>query len=371
MDKKKVLIIRNFASEVNTNSYNLQEIGLGKSFVRKGYDCDVVYYNRNYNFDEEVYSLNGIKLTIKWNKAFKIMNNSIFYRILKKSFLKNYDIVISTEYNQIMSFLLSIYCKDKIVLYHGPYHDIEKKLIQRLYDFCITPFLKRNIKSVLTKSDLAKDYLESKGFKNIETVGVGLDIEAFKTKMFNEIELLNHISNQGKYLLYIGVLEDRRNIQFLLGVLKRLISKDNSVKLVLIGNGKAEDKNRYFETMNNMGIQDHVIYIEGLPQYMLQKIYSKMDLFVFPTKYDIFGMVLLESMYFGLPVVSSFNGGSQTLINKSNGVVLKKFDEELWADTIFKLLLNEDKLSVLGRNASKQIEQKYIWDKIVEKFIRR
>ncbi|NCT37352.1 glycosyltransferase family 1 protein [Bacillus sp. EB93] len=173
----RVLITRNFANKVNINSYNLQEIGLGKALVREGFNCDIIYYSDGETFDEIIYESEKRKLTIKWTKAVKFMSNSIFHSILNKSVLNKYDFIISTEYNQIMTFLLTLICPGRVYLYHGPYQDNNNKIVQKVYDMFLTPIIKKRIAKVFTKSDLANDYLKSKGFKNVKTIGVGLDIE--------------------------------------------------------------------------------------------------------------------------------------------------------------------------------------------------
>ncbi|WP_180247473.1 glycosyltransferase family 4 protein [Bacillus sp. AFS031507] len=365
--EKKVLIIRNFASKININSYNLQEIGLGKAFVRKGFNCDVVYYSDN-TYDEIIYENNGKKLTVKWTKASKVMSNSIYYSLLKKSRINQYDIIVSTEYNQIMTFLLSLIVPEKVYLYHGPYKNNSKKLFQRVYDLIITPYIRKRIVKIFTKSDLANDYLKSKGFRNIKTIGVGLDIEKLEGNN-NEKQTISekYLNFNNKNLLYVGVLEDRRNIEFLFKVFAKLIKKDPELNLVLVGNGENEDIERYFSLAQKLNINKNILHIKKLQQSELKYFYEKADLFLFPTSYEIFGMVIMESMYFKLPVISTYNGGSQILINSDNGVIIKNLDEAIWVEKIFNTLINTNKIRKLGGNANKQITENFTWDKILEK----
>ncbi|MBE0342848.1 glycosyl transferase, partial [Paenibacillus sp. 28ISP30-2] len=85
---QKILYLRNFASKVNGASYNLQEVGLGKALVRKGFDCDIVYYNDHKETHlEQVYRHEGCTLRIIWLHGFKFLSNSIYRDVLKDSFL--------------------------------------------------------------------------------------------------------------------------------------------------------------------------------------------------------------------------------------------------------------------------------------------
>lgn len=365
---KKVLILRNFANKVSIDTYNLQEIGLGKAFVRKGFDCDVIYYSPK-NMPDQVYYRNGSnKLTIKWIKAIKFMSNSIYYSILKKEKLQQYYMIITTEYNQIMTFLLSIISNNNLVLYHGPYQNNKNRFIQHFYDCIITPVLVKRIKKVFTKSEIAKRYLYTKGFRNIKTIGVGLN-----TSKLEEVSVQSKVlpcSSENKYLLYIGVLDERRNIEFMFRVLSRLLKIDNSINLILVGNGSEKDTTRYFSLAERLKIRDHILYYKELDQSDLKYLYMLSELFLFPSSYDIFGMVLLESMYYKLPVISTVNGGSETLIsNKKSGLIIERLDESLWTDNILWLLQNNDFRSEMGVRANKVIEENYTWDKVIERLI--
>ncbi|MFD4705101.1 glycosyltransferase family 4 protein [Gottfriedia sp. NPDC058432] len=367
---KRVLIIRNFASQVNADSYNLQEVGLGKALVKKGFDCDIVYYSDSNTFDEVIYEYQNRKLTIKWTKAIKFMSNSIFYSMLKKSVLSQYEFIISTEYNQIMTLLLAIFCKDKVYLYHGPYLDNNKRIVQIFYDTFLTPIIKRLVVKVFTKSDLAKEYLINKGFKNVKTIGVGLDSEKLDTNIkITMNDICRKIDLNKKNLLYIGVLEERRNIEFLFNIVSKLVKKDSNINLVVVGNGREEDTKKYFNLARELEVENNIFHLKKLKQSELKYLYQNLDLFIFPTNYDIFGMVLLESMYFKLPVISTFNGGAQTLLNKENGLVLNNLDENTWVESIYSILNNQTLRGKLGENARNKILEGYTWDKIVKKIL--
>lgn len=234
---QKILYLRNFASKVNGDSYNLQEVGLGKALVRKGFDCDIVYYNDHKETHlEQVYRHEGCTLRIIWLHGLKFLSNSIYRDVLKDSFLAAYDWVISTEYNQIMTYLLSRKCPEKLVLYHGPYRDNTHALIRRLYDTLLLSKVAKSLRCTFVKSELAKRYLEDKGFHNVVTLGVGLDRSKVEGTFNNDNsgndtsedreknrEVADELRRLGDrpVLLYVGVLEERRNIRFMLGVFKR------------------------------------------------------------------------------------------------------------------------------------------------------
>lgn len=371
----RILYIRNFARKVNPDSYNLQEIGFGKALIRKGYDCDVVYYDSEKEDSvQEVDRFQDHSLRIMWMKGIKILSNSIYRRILSKHFLDQYDLIITTEYTQIMSYLLSKICPEKLVLYHGPYNDNNNLIIQKIYDrFCL-PKMKQNLKYNFVKSDLAKVYLSNKGFSKVHTLGVGLDRDKINQKKVLNPDLNTKIENLGdkKVILYIGILEDRRNILFLLQILKVLRSKlEEEVFLLIVGDGKQEDTSRYWDFISKNNLNEFIVHLPKVAQKDLWQIYEVSDVMVFPTNYDIFGMVLMESMYFQVPVITSMNGGASTLIeNNVNGVIIDQFNEQLWVEAIVKVL-GDDILHRRLRMEALNTINAVTWDNIADDMLNK
>ncbi|WP_422659329.1 glycosyltransferase family 4 protein [Paenibacillus sp. EC2-1] len=368
----KVLYIRNFANKVNPKSYNLQEIGFGKALIKKGFDCDVIYFDNNNKLKiEEVFQFRNNKLRILWMNGMKFLNNGIFTKVLRKKFLDEYDLIITTEYNQIMTFFLSNLCPEKLVLYHGPYGDNSNKKIQLLYDSFFLPRMRKNIKLNFSKSDLANNYLMKKGFKDVITLGVGLDTEHIdeRINLNKEIESKLEKVKDKKVLLYIGVLEERRNISFLLNILKNILTLNNEIRLIIVGTGREDDTKKYWNFIKSNNLEESIIYFDKIEQRDLWRIYESSDVMLFPTNYDIFGMVLLESMHFQVPIISSVNGGSSTLIQHNiNGLIIDKFDVSLWISEIQRLL-NDSGLIAQIKQAAAETVREATWDHIAERML--
>lgn len=368
----KILYIRNFASKVNPKSYNLQEIGFGKALIKKGFDCDVIYFDNNNKLKiEEVFQFRNNKLRILWMNGMKFLNNGIFTNVLRKKFLDEYDLIITTEYNQIMTFFLSNLCPEKLVLYHGPYGDNSNKKIQLLYDSFFLPRMRKNIKLNFSKSDLANNYLKEKGFKDVITLGVGLDTEHIdeRINLNKEIESKLEKVKDKKVLLYIGVLEERRNIIFLLNILKNILTLNNDIRLIIVGKGREDDTIKYWNFIKSNNLEESIIYFDKVEQRDLWRIYESSDVMLFPTNYDIFGMVLLESMHFQVPIISSVNGGSSTLIQHNiNGLIIDKFDVSLWISEIQRLL-NDSGLIAQIKQAAAETVKEATWDHIAERML--
>ena len=170
-------------------------------------------------------------------------------------------------------------------------------------------------------------------------------------------------------MLYIGVLEERRNIVFLLETFKKVSAQIPNVCLILIGKGKPEYVSMCMKKIEELGIKDRVIYKESLEQKYMPAVYQACDAFLLPTRYEIFGMVLLEAMYYGLPVFTTYNGGSSTLVNESNGVVINSLDVSEWSGKISQVLTDENRCVEIGKSAHQTIADNYTWDALADKFL--
>lgn len=367
---RKILYVRNGPYKVNPNLYNLQEIGFCKELCKSGFDCDIIYYSDE-NKDETIYSNNGNQIKLLWRKGYKVLRTGLYPKLLKKEFVNQYDLIITTEYSQIMSLFWTKF-NPRVVLYNGPYYNLFKiPFTERIYDFMFVKKLNNNLYKTFTKSKLATEYLLEKGFENIETLGVGLDTSVFEHEndlSENGKKIVDYMMNN-KCLLYVGSLDDRKNFMFTLNVLERINKVDESIKLVVIGKGKESYVQKCFDSVDSQ-IRENILHVNQLNNKELKYIYPNAKAFMLPSKLEIFGMVLLEAMYFGAPTITSVNGGSTTLIkNGKNGIMMRGFNEEDWSREILKLVQDEQYRNNISKNASKTIEEGFTWEKICKKFI--
>ena len=373
----KILIIRTYPSIMNIKNYNSQEIGLARAYIRAGHDCDIVYYAGNTkSYDEKISADSGKEITIHWLRSFSVFNNGFFFGLGK--LIKQYDLLQVSEYDQITSWWLYTFGKKPIYVYHGPYDsDISKKHVIKCKIIDALLLHKKNTAktTVFTKSELATASIKKRNFGKVITVGVGLDTERFSEINESASDFYSQLKNLKEdqslnYLLYIGVLEERRNIKFLFDTFAEVCEKNSQTRLVMIGKGKSDYVKSCFDYADTLNITDKIIHIDALPQNELKRIYEICDVFVFPTKFEIFGMVLLEAMAFGMSVVSSHNGGSSTLIiDNKYGTIEGDFDKTKWANAICTYLDNPDLRSDVRKEASERILNEFTWDKIAEKIL--
>jgi glycosyltransferase involved in cell wall biosynthesis len=367
----KVLIVRTWPDQLNINNYNVQEIGLAAALIHEGHQCDIVFYLEEGKSRTEKRT-DGI--TIYWIRGINLMKNGFFPGIRK--IMADYDIIQVHEYDQIQSWILySFPHGKKVVLYHGPYDcDFNKGYNAkcRVFDKVFLP-LSRNAKEnmlCLTKSPLASDFLLSKGFKKVISVGVGLDTAKFQNAEAGSI-IAKKMPDDMCNLVYVGKLEERRNIGFLLELFVKISEKKQNVHFTIIGNGDKKYEAGIMGTIVSLKQSGILEYYPYAAQSELAEVYKKADIMVFPSLYEIYGMVLMEAMYFGTAVVSSANGGATALIDHGqDGIIVNDFQKEHWLAAVLQLIDDPKFLLKLKRNAEVKIKKKFTWDMVAKKFIK-
>ena len=367
----KILFVRTASNEINLNQYNLQGVGLGKAFVDLGYDFDYIYLSKKDEYEKIVYENNGHRLMMISKHRIRVFRTGICPKICSREFLSQYEYVISCEYGQYMTYLLSKN-SDNVIMYSGPYYNLFKiPVTSYAYDALYTKAENENIKYKFVKSVLAKEFLEEKGYDNVHVVGVGLDTDGFKEKVEKDskVEKIEKYMKNNKCLLYVGAISDRKNFPFLIQVFKEINKMHPDIKLVIVGKGDRSYIKKYTKDLDKQQ-RESIRFAGAVDNKQLRYIYPLAKVFLLPSKQEIFGMVLLEAMYLGTPVISSLNGGSKTMINTDeNGIVIEDFDVDKWVEAINKYLTDIGFRNEILHNARKTIEDNYTWDKIAQKML--
>lgn len=373
----RILIIRSYSSymDVERNTYNIQEVGLAKALVRKGHVCDIVFWTDKEEKDITIAVEDCGNINVFYRHGKTALKNTVYTNCTE--LFEQYDILQAAEYNQMQSWMLAKQYPKKAIIYHGPYYSHFNKRYNLMCSVFDMFFLKRYLKlgtHFITKSKMAQEFLESKGIKrtNIGTVGVGMDTQMLSNskEVCKEPLFLTMSQDKNLKLLYIGKFEKRRNIHFILDVFSQVINKKMNATLYMIGTGDKdyiEDCWKYAESKN---IKNYIVYQEKMEQKYLAGVYGLADFFLLPTEYEIFGMVLLEAMYYHSVVLTTLNGGSSTLIdNNKNGFILTLNNAKEWADCIEKISSDKNAMLNICDMASRKIQEGFTWDKLADQFI--
>lgn len=371
----KILIVRTFPSILSSTSYNVQEIGLAKAYVRAGHTCDIVMFGGSEPTHEVKIETgeSSTPIIIYYMKSFGILKNGFFPGL--KKLASKYDKIQIHEYDQVSSWMIYTDKKlrDKTIIYHGPYYsDFNKgyNLRCKLFDTVFKTLKFSPEIPCFTKSNAAAKFLEGKGFKNVTPVGVGLDTDVWDLNPLPEAEKKDEFT-----FLYVGKLEPRRNTLFLLDVVDRLLSEHDDTHFLLIGDGEEEYKKACLDKASKWIDAGRITYIPKASQTDMPKYYQSSDCMLFPSNYEIFGMVLMEAIYFGVPVITSDNGGADTLYRDGENAIIVNsnvsgcFSIDEWAAAAERLY--SDKELVASIKSQLSIDKtKLGWDYIAAKILK-
>ena len=119
--------------------------------------------------------------------------------------------------------------------------------------------------------------------------------------------------------------------------------------------------------VSNLGLNRKIIFLGFVADNLLPKFYNLADIFVLPSidKSEAFGVVSLEAMASGVPVVSSDLAGVRSVIGKREaGVLVKPGDVDKLANTLKYLLDNPTECQQMGKIGREKVLKEYTWDKI-------
>jgi glycosyltransferase involved in cell wall biosynthesis len=210
-----------------------------------------------------------------------------------------------------------------------------------------------------TKDDIISFYKVPEDKISITYLATDCSINQSNLKDFNIIKDRYQLPNQ--YLLYVGTLEPRKNIPYMLeaySIAKRKYQIPH--KLVIVGK-KGWKYESIFQTIERNKLENDIIFTGFVKDEDLPVIYSGARVFLFPSIYEGFGLPVLEAMKCGLPVITT-NISSLPEVAGDAGILIPLDDVSYFADQIFELVNDDEKwkhYSQLSLNRASQ----FSWDR--------
>ena len=174
-----------------------------------------------------------------------------------------------------------------------------------------------------------------------------------------------HLQDGMINLLFVGRLEKRKGLKYLLGAYSRLKWDWPNLRLLVVGPGKPDDDS--YRIMAERNLQD-VVFVGRVSDDDKARYYKSADIYCSPaTGRESFGIVLLEAMAAGTPVVASdIEGFSSVITHGRDGLLVEAKRDDALADAIASLLKDPNLRVGLGANALETIQQ-FRWDKVASR----
>lgn len=251
-----------------------------------------------------------------------------------------------------LSRLLDIPCVETYHTFFEDYlHHYLPFLPKRLARWLARTISKRQcnaVDAIIAPSQPMLDILHSYGVKTAGAViPTGLLPKSFERADSASFRARYGIARNRPVALFVGRVAFEKNIHFLLHMTVELRKYQPNVLLVIAGEGPAAQSLNKLRT--ELGLQQQVKFIGYLNRNTeLNACYCAADVFVFASKSETQGLVLLEAMAQGAPVIALAELGTKSILIEGQGAVIAKENEACFADSVYSLLSNEERRRKVG-----------------------
>jgi glycosyltransferase involved in cell wall biosynthesis len=178
----------------------------------------------------------------------------------------------------------------------------------------------------------------------------GVDTDFFKP--------LNAINKEDNLILFVGNLVKEKGVDLLLLAFKRCKQKVKNLRLLIVGEGYMRS---YLERMiKTLNLANDVKLAGRLPHDALRVIYNKAAITVLPSKRESLGLVLLESMACGTPVIATINEGAMEIISHGyDGLLVKQDDVTALSEAICRLISDSSLREEMRKRAREKVVRNF------------
>ncbi|MEA3345229.1 MAG: glycosyltransferase family 4 protein [Chloroflexota bacterium] len=231
------------------------------------------------------------------------------------------------------------------------------------------PLLKRFFERLdgrIAVSSAARDYIKSYFDGDYVIIPNGIDVERFGDE---EIEPWPRYQDGKLNILFVGRLERRKGFRFLLQAFRRVKKVMPQTRLIVVGAYNEDDKRPFVEYTQEHQLAD-VCFTGWISDEDLPRYYRSCDVFCAPSiGFESFGLVLLEAMAAGKPIITSDIPGYRTVLDDGReGMMVPPEDEKTLARALIWLLRNPAIRRRMGQRGRAKA-QTYTWRQVSEQIL--
>ncbi len=202
-------------------------------------------------------------------------------------------------------------------------------------------------------------------YDKINVIPNGVNLQLFSNVNVDYDFRRQYAMDNEKIILYVGRLVYEKGIQNLIAAMPKVLDRYHDSKLIICGRGGMIDELR--EQVKYLGIENKVYFAGYCDSKKMQKMYKCADVAVFPSTYEPFGIVAIESMLSGTPTIVSDVGGLNEIVEHGvTGMKSYAGNANSIADSVLSLLFDPKLCANISQNAIKKVKENYNWAKITD-----
>ncbi|MBI2580188.1 glycosyltransferase [Candidatus Woesearchaeota archaeon] len=211
---------------------------------------------------------------------------------------------------------------------------------------------------------------------DIKVIPMGVDLKLFSSASSSAAAIVRKkygISENGRMLLFVGRLAEKKGVTYMIAAMKAVVKAFPDCRLVIVGEGP--EKASLQQQVQRLSLSGSVVFAGSIPNISLPSFYKAADVFVLPSIVDRsgdtegLGVVLLEAIAAGTPVVASNVGGIPDIVAHSKtGLLVEQKSPHQLAAAIIKLLGSSSLRKRLSVSARKRVTQGFSWSGVAGSF---
>lgn len=287
--------------------------------------------------------------------------------------MKENDIVHVWEYYypySVFAVLLKLfYRKPKVILTTDGFVGYSYKpkgmsLLFRLYTKLFAGFLFRIPDEMTTYGKSMIPYAKQAGVKRIKVLSTGIDLKKFDCDGLGKIRNEFGISKNQFFILFIGMLTERKRVDYVIRVAKRLLRNGFNVKTLIVGHGPLEEE---YKSMIPDNFKDKIVLVGSRTD--VKDLLCDCDVLFLPALGEGLPGVVMEAMACGKPVVATDEGCTPDLVDRETGFLINENDEQGHYNALKKLVLDRKLGKELGSGGLRKIKN-FDWNFVIKKYLR-
>lgn len=304
---------------------------------------------------------------------FRIYRPLLFFKLHSRLIKEDYDLIHAHEFcpiTEATAITSKLYRIPLVLTTHGLFSMMIKSPKLNLLD---ESYFEERLISKLAKKIICVSKADAHLLQNskiappekISVIGNGIDMEKWSVlPPYGHFRQTYKIGENEKIIACVGVITWRKGFQYAIFAMKYIINKIKA-KLVIAGPDVGYLK-ILKELARRLKLENNIIFTGALDDSMLKALYRDCDVFVCPSIYEPYSLVILEAMACVKPIVATKSGGIPEFITEgANGLLVEPCNPKKLAEAIIKLLEDQNMASKLAKEAYRTALN-HSWDHVVD-----